>query len=367
MEVIYNMKKIQWSEPDISLADKELLKTVIDSEWYSQGKYSRLIEDKICEYTGAKRAVFMNNGTSALIAAFMISDLKPGDEIIVPSFTFIATINSLLLLGLKPTLVDCNPETFNIDIECLKNKITPKTKAVLAVDVYGMPFDIQQVKEFCDANKIILIEDAAEALGAGYKSKKIGGFGHTTIFSFHIAKICTTIEGGAVVTDCEDIYSKLKMIREHGMLKKYNYEVFGLNFKSTDINCALGYSQLSRIDKFLEHRKKIADRYYTNLRGLAEFQKIPDYVDMHPYMIFGTLVPADKRDILNKALNDAGIETRICWLPCHKQQYHSKIFQDLSFPHSENIYSRILNPPMGNRLTFDNVDYICDVYYRILK
>jgi len=157
------------------------------------------------------------------------------------------------------------------------------------------------------------------------------------------------------------------MIREHGMLKKYDYEVFGLNFKSTDINCALGYNQLLRIEKFLEHRHKIADRYYSNLKGIAGFQTIPEYVDSHPYMIFGTLVAAEKRDILNKALNDAGVETRICWQPCHKQQYHSNLFKDIKLPVSENIYSKILNPPMSNRLTIEDTDYICDIYKKILK
>ncbi|HOK39558.1 MAG TPA: DegT/DnrJ/EryC1/StrS family aminotransferase [bacterium] len=361
------MKKIQWAEPDISSGDKELLKQVIDSEWYSQGKYSRLLEEEICKFTGAKYAVTVNNGTSALIASLLISDLQKGDEILVPTFTFIATINSILLLGFKPVLVDCEKDTFNISVEELEKRITKKTKAVLAVDVYGMPFEIDKIKKFCEEKNLILIEDAAEALGAEYKGKKIGGFGHITIFSFHIAKICTMIEGGAITTNSEEDYKKLKMIREHGMLKKYDYEIFGLNFKSTDINCALGYNQLLRINSFLEHRQKIANRYYDNLKGLVDFQKIPDYVTMHPYMIFGTLVSEEKRDKLNQKLNELGVETRICWLPAHKQQYHSKIFNNGKFQNSEYIAERIINPPMSNRLSISDVDYICEIYNDILK
>jgi perosamine synthetase len=362
------MKKISWSEPDISSEDKTLLKEVVDSEWYSQGKYSKLFEKELCNYTGAKYSVILNNGTSSLIAAMLVSKLKKGDEILVPSFTFIATINSLLILGLKPVLVDCDKDTFNVTVENLKEKITSNTKAVLAVDVYGMSIDIDSIKNFCNENNLILIEDSAEALGAEYNGKKTGGFGHLAIFSFHIAKICTAIEGGAITTDSEEIYNNLIMIREHGMLKKYDYEVFGLNFKSTDINCALGYSQLLRINKFFEHRNNLVNRYKENLKNLpVDFQKIPDYVSAHPYMIFGTLVPPDKRDLLNEELNKAGIDTRICWIPCHKQMYHSQLFANISLPNSEMIASKIINPPMGNRLTLSDVDYICDVYKKVLK
>lgn len=362
------MRKINWSEPDISVDDKNLLKSVIDSEWYSQGKYSKKLENQLCEYTGAKYSVVLNNGTSSLIAAMLVSNLKKGDEILVPSFTFIATINSLLILGLKPVLVDCDADTFNVTVECLKEKLTPQTRAVLAVDVYGMAVDIQSIKDFCDENNLIFIEDAAEALAAEYKGKKIGGFDHISIFSFHIAKICTAIEGGAITTGSEEIYNKLIMIREHGMLKKYDYEVFGLNFKTTDINCALGYSQLLRIDNFIKHRNILVDRYKNNLKELnVKFQHVPNYVTAHPYMIFGTLVQPEKRDFLNEELHKFSIDTRICWVPCHKQLYHSKLFKNIHLPNSEKIAESVINPPMGNKLTVEDVDYICEVYKKVLK
>lgn len=361
------MKKIPWSEPDFSAEDKELVKSVIDSEWYSQGKYSRLLEAEICRYTDAKYCVFVNNGTSALIAAFLVSGLQKGDEVLVPSFTFIATVNSLLAVGLKPLLVDCNRDTFNVSVKNLKDKITPRTKAVLAVDVYGLPFDIDEIKRFCSQNNLLLIEDAAEALGAEYKEQKIGGMGHLTIFSFHIAKICTSIEGGAVIANDEETYQKLKMIREHGMLTRYNYEAFGLNFKSSDLHCALGYNQMLRIDKFIKHRQALVERYKKNLPNIVAFQKIPEYVTSHPHMIFGTLVPPEKRDSLNAYLNENGVDTRICWVPCHKQKYHSTIFGDVDLPNSEAIAAAVITPPMGNRLSYDEVDYICDLYKKKLS
>jgi perosamine synthetase len=358
--------KVAWSPPNLKAEDEDALIRVIKSGWLTDGKETGRFEQELADYTGAKHVIATNNGTSALIAALLAGGVSKDDEVIVPSFTFIASVNSILAIGAKPILVDCALDTFNITLDKVKEKITEKTKAIMFVDVSGMANDIDKFRDLAKGHNLVLIEDAAQAIGGEYKGRKIGSFGHTTIFSFHMAKLITTVEGGCVLTNNDEIAKKIRMLKNHGMQARYDYGFLGLNFKTTDIQSALGRTQLKRLDYFVEKRNKLAEKYKRGLKN-CRFQEIPDYVTKHPYMLFGALVNPEIRDDLNKYLNDNGVDTRICWLPAHEQEYHNKIFPNEILPNSEKIASQIINLPMGNGLTEEEVDYVINTFNNYFK
>ena len=211
-----------------------------------------------------------------------------------------------------------------------------------------------------------MIEDAAEGIGAKYKNKKIGSFDHTTIFSFHMAKVVAGIEGGCIATNDKKIANKTRLIRSHGDVGDYNSTVFGLNFRISDIHAALALAQLKQINQFLKHRQNLAKIYKDELHNF-EFQRIPDYVTLHPYMLFAILLDSKKRNSLRKFLSKNQIDTRICWPPTHKQPFHSNLFRDQKLPNSEKIFSKILNLPMGNGLTETNIHHVAKMINKYLK
>ncbi|MEX2192349.1 MAG: DegT/DnrJ/EryC1/StrS family aminotransferase [Nitrosarchaeum sp.] len=348
--------KISWAEPCIEKEEHEAIQKVMNSNWLTQGPITQKLEKKISQTIGSKHTIVMNNGTSSLICSLLSHGIGPNDEVIVPSFTFVATVNAILSVGAKPILIDCDPKTFNTDVNLVKRKITKKTKAIIPVDVSGMPVDIDSFRDLTQEKNIILIQDSAESLGAKYKQKKVGSFGHSTIFSFHMAKIVAGIEGGCIVTNDDEIAQRARLIRSHGDAHQYSHRIFGLNFRISDLHSAIIFEQLKKINKFLNHRNHIAKIYKSELSDF-EFQEIPDFVSMHPYMLFPILTSKKHRNNLNNYLQKNGIETRICWLPVHKQPYHSTLF-NIKLKNSEFVYSKILNLPMGNGLTENNCQII---------
>jgi len=358
---------ISWAPPKIEKEEHDYAIKVIKSNWMTQGKITELLEKKLCQKLNAKHAIVTNNGTSSLICALLAHGIKPGDEVLVPSFTFVATVNSILAVGAKPVLVDSDPMTFNTDVKFLKQKISKKTRAVMPVDVSGMPVDIDKIKEFAERNNLILIEDAAEAIGAKYKKRNLGSFGHSTVFSFHMAKVISGIEGGCILTNNSQIAYKLRAIRSHGSVGQYNCKFFGLNFRISDIHSAIIIKQLKKLDKFLEHRQNLVKLYKEELSNFVTFQSIPSFVTLHPFMLFSILIKPKLRNKLNKFLNQKGIETRICWPPVHIQPFHSNLFRNQKLPNSEKIFSQIINLPMGNGLSEKDVLYVTTLLKKSLK
>ena len=346
---------IPWARPDFGEEEKKAAIEIVNSGWVTQGKVTEKFEEELELYTLAKDVTVVNSGTSALICALLAHGIGPGDEVIVPSLTFIASINSIISVGAKPVLVDSDPRIWNTTPELVREKMTNRAKAIMPVDVAGMPIDVEGFEKLAKDKNVILIEDAAAAIGSEYKGKKIGGFNYTSIFSFHIAKSLQAIEGGCVLTPFDEIGEKCKSIRNHGMSAPYNpkinlhydYVDFGLNFRITDIQSAIGLTQLRKVDKQIERRNKLVELYKEGLGGEFGFQEVPSYVTKHPYLFFGIMADAKRRDELAKYLVKNGVDIRICWLPAHKQAYHKQLFKGVELPGAEEVGSRAIELPLG--------------------
>jgi perosamine synthetase len=345
-----NPKFVPMSEPDFGSDEVKQIVSTFKTNWLSQGKITHNFEDSLSKYLSSSVSV-VNNGTSALLAALLAHGIKPGDKIIVPGFTFIATSSAPKLLGAKIIPADIDPFTLNITAESIE-KIVKKNnvKAVIVVDVAGLPVDLDPIIELSKKYNFILIEDAAEALGSEYKGKKLGSFNHTTIFSFHIAKLITTIEGGCIASKNKKIISKISKIRNHGSSnKKYVHDLIGSNFRTTDLQSALGLVQLKKIDQYIEKRNTIAMYYKKNITSL-EFQKIPSYVTRHSYMLFFAKAKTLKKK--NKILSNLiknNFDARNSWLPIHMQPCNIEL-QKFKLLQSENIFQQSLTLPIFNTM-----------------
>jgi len=353
--------KIFWTYPDIGEEERLAVEKVLDKRWLSQGEETRLFEIELSEYLSSKYTTVVSSGTGALIVALLANGVGPGDYVIVPTFTFIATATAVRSVGAIPLFVDCDRESLNISMEEVEDTLKKKkVKAVICTDVAGMPCDLEKLEELCRQYDAIFVEDAAESFGAEYKGRRVGSFNHTAIFSFHVAKTLTTVEGGCVVTNTEEIDKRCKLIRSHGMLPKgrgeYLHALFGLNFRTTDIQSAIGKAQLKKVDGFLMQRNKIAEIYKKNLRDHFNFQYVPDYVSLHPYMIFQLICASQKiRDNIRENLERNEVDYRICWKPVHLQEPFE---QGLKFSNSEWAWKNSISIPIGNVMPEDLAEFV---------
>ena len=267
----------QWIEEDDIQAVIEALK----SDFLTTGPRVTQFEKLVAEYTGANYAVAVANGTAALHAACFAAGIGPGDEVITSPITFAASANCVLYCGGIPVFADIDPCTYNIDPNDIRSKITSKTKAIIPVHLAGQPCDMDEIHKIAEQYNLTVIEDGAHALGAEYKGKRIGSLSDMTTFSFHPVKPITTGEGGIITTNDENLYQKLIMFRSHGitrdpaLLQKnegswyYEQQSLGYNYRITDIQCALGISQMKKLDRFIKTRRKLAQRYCNALENLA--------------------------------------------------------------------------------------------------
>ncbi|MDH5385828.1 MAG: DegT/DnrJ/EryC1/StrS family aminotransferase [Candidatus Aminicenantes bacterium] len=361
--------KIFWDEEDIR-AVKGVIKR---GAYWTTGPQSKEFEKMIAEYIGTKYAVVFNSGTSALHAAVLAHNIKKGDEAIVPAFTFIATANALLFAGARPVFADIESKTFGLDPEDVKEKITDKVKAIIPVHYGGSPCLIRELKEIAEDYNLILIEDAAEAFGAKIKDKKVGTFGDSAMLSFCQNKVITTGDGGAVVTDSREIYEKLKLIRSHGRLedtdyfsswKDVDYVTLGYNYRMSDITAALGISQLEKIDKIIQMRRKNAEQMnarFSEIRSITPPK--PPSGFYHIYQMYTVRVKEGKktRDNLAKHLADTGVTAKVYFYPVHLTHfYKNELKYHCRLPVTEEISEQVLTLPMYPSLTTREMDYIVE-------
>jgi len=357
--------KIYYDKNDID-AVKESIK--VGMHW-AIGPAIQKFESMLSNYLGMKYSLVFNSGTSALHAALLAYDISEGNEVIVPSFTFIATANAPLFVGAKPIFADIEEETLGLDPEDVEKKITRRTKAIIAVHYGGLPCRIEKLREIAKKNNLILLEDAAESLGAKFNDKFIGIFGDASIFSFCQNKIITTGEGGAIVTNSKKIYEKLKLIRSHGRSesKDYfssiggeNYITLGYNFRMSNINASLGIEQLKKIEKIIQMRI-CKSQYFT--RQLANIPQIkPIFFSKKGrgvYQLYSVKVNPKIRNKLIKYLADRGIMSKVYFNPVHQTHFYKKILRyKIRLPVTEHISKSILSLPMFPHIKKTEINFI---------
>ncbi len=380
------MKKIipyakQWVDDD----DITAVLNVLKSDWLTQGPTIKDFETKIANYTGAKHAVAFVNGTAALHAAMFAANVTSGDEIITTPNTFVATANSAAYLGAKPILVDIDPKTYCIDVEKIEEAITDDTKVIAPVDFAGYPIDMKSIKKIADGHGIVVIEDAAHALGSKRYGKMVGTEADMTMFSFHPVKHITTGEGGVIVTNNSEYYQKLYLFRTHGITKDpdsfinqirdpwfYEMHYLGFNYRITDIQCVLGLSQLEKIEFFIQKRNEIAKIYDDSFAAIDEIvtPPKPPYPDSrHAYHIYPLLLEKVDRKNLFLELRAKNIYCQVHYIPVHFQPYYQKTFgyKIGEFPIAEDYYNRELTIPLYPKMTIEETKYVLETIITCLS
>jgi len=361
--------KIPWDDP--STGDEEirsiaglLRREAIPSD------YIRDFERKLGNYVSNKRVLAVNNGTNAILCALITAGVKPGDQIIVPTYTFASVATVVMLLHAKPLLIDVDPFTFNMNLSEVRKKARAGAKGVIHVDVSGIPPDVDAINSICEEYGLFLIEDAAEALGSEYKTKKIGSFQHLTCFSFQSVKQVCTYEGGAVSFGADEQYEKCKTIINHGMGTTYEHREFGLNFRINPLAAAMGTSQMNKIEEFIRGREQIVKKYKERLEPELVFQTVPEYATKVSWgMVLALAKDKSARDGLVNHLRDKEIEVRIPWKPVHLQPFHRNTMElgVERYPVAEEIFSRVFGLPLSNSLSETEQAYILDSNLEFLE
>ncbi|HZX49804.1 MAG TPA: UDP-4-amino-4,6-dideoxy-N-acetyl-beta-L-altrosamine transaminase [Candidatus Paceibacterota bacterium] len=365
-------KHIPYGSQWIDEADITAVAKVMRGHWLTQGPAIERFEKKVAAYCGAAYGVAVANGTVALHAAYAVAGIGPGDEVITTPLTFAATANAVVYCGGKPVFADIEEHTLNIDPREVEKKITSRTKAVAPVDFAGHPAEYDEIRKIAKKHKLLVIEDAAHALGSVYRGRKIGSLADMTIFSFHPVKTLTTGEGGMVLTNNKNFAEKLKMFRHHGIEKKpekggwyYEIENLGYNYRITDIQCALGESQFKKLSAFLARRREIVRQYTNAFAGIPALilpQEKP-YVQAayHIYVVQFRLelLGADRKTLFEK-LQEKGIGVQVHYMPLHLHPFYQKTFgyKKGDFPRAERYYERALTLPLFPKMTDKEVKYV---------
>jgi perosamine synthetase len=347
------------AKPLLGKEEIDAVAEVLNSGMIAQGPKVEEFELAFSEYTGSEYAVAVNSGTAALHIALLAHGIGKGDEVITSPFSFIATANSILYTGAKPVFADIEPDTFNIDPEKVKEKITSKTRAIIPVHLYGHPADMKAIMEIADDNKLIVVEDACQSHGAEYLGKKVGSFG-TGAFSFYPTKNMTTSEGGMLTTDEKEIAEKTKMIRAHGSKVRYLHEMLGFNFRMTDIAAAIGLVQLGKLDKFTEARQKNAEMLSAGLQDISGLTPAVTKAGC-THVFHQYTVRAKKRDQLAAFLKEKDIGSGVHYpVPIHKQPFYKELGYRDSLPVSEKAVEEVISLPVHPALSRADIQKIVE-------
>jgi UDP-4-amino-4,6-dideoxy-N-acetyl-beta-L-altrosamine transaminase len=359
----------QWIDDD----DINEVVNVLKSDWITTGPKILEFERKICEYIGCNYAVAVNSGTSALDIAVQCLELPKGSEIITTPLTFVADSNAIIYNNLVPVFADIKGNTFNINPEDIRKKITEKTRAILYVDYAGQPCEIKEIKEIAEEHNLFLIEDACHALGAEYHGKRVGNFADVTVFSFHPVKHITTGEGGMVVTNNENLHKKICMLRNHGIDKStmerfgekasyvYDMKLLGRNYRMTDFQAALGISQLKKLESFIKRRQEIAKIYNEEFEDTPEITTpfVKPHV-RHVWHIYTPLLNSIERDAFFERMRAKEIGVNVHYIPIYKHSFYKKNFSidEKNFPVTEDVFRRIITLPIFPKMTNENIETV---------
>ena len=359
---------IPLSSPDITESDIEAVVDVLKTPRLSLGPKLVEFENKMAEYIGVDYAVAVNSGTSALHLIVRALGIKDGDEVITTPFSFIASANCILFERAKPVFVDIDPVTLNMIVSGIEKRITEKTKAILAVDVFGYPAQWDELEQLAQKHNLLLIEDSCEALGAQYKGRKLGTFGEAGAFAFYPNKQMTTGEGGIIVTNNGKIASLCRSMRNQGRGEGdewLQHSRLGYNYRISDINCALGIAQLERIESIVAKREQVACLYDIRLRDMEEIRVPFSSPEMKRSWFVYVVVLADRystenRDSILKELKERGIGCSNYFTPIHLQPFYRKMFgfNRGDFPITEHISERTIALPFYSNLSEQEIDFV---------
>lgn len=368
---------IPFARPRIDKEEIEAVQSVLESGMLAEGNESRELEKEFAAYVGTQFATVTSNGTTALSTALEAMEIQPGDEIITTPFTFIASANTIAMIGAIPVFVDINPDTYNIDPERIREAITEKTKAIMPVHIFGMPCDMKEIMEIAEDKDLQVIEDACQAHGATVDDKMVGSIGHVGAFSFYATKNMMSGEGGMITTNDEDIYDRALMIKNHGRGKGGGYSHFriGYNNRMMDIVSAIGRVQLNRLPEATRIRRKNAERYH---RFFSEYDNITPQTEQKDfkssYHVYAPKIKSEKvsRDEMITRLREQGVGARTVYaLPCHKQDTYLNIqnwrwakyvpypdYSRVRLPNAEEIGDTHFDIPVHPSLTNEDLDTI---------
>lgn len=377
--------KLYYGHQYIDQADVKAVEEVLTSEYLTCGPKVVALEKKLCELTGAKYAVTVSNGTAALHIAAMAAGVGEGDEVVTTPITFAASANCALYCGGRPVFADIRPDTYNINPDSVREKLTDRTKAVVAVDFTGQAAQLDELLSMCREKGIVLIEDGAHSIGTKYKGKPVGSIADMTTFSFHPVKTVTGGEGGAVLTNREDLYEKLLLYRSHGITKDEAYYVneshgawyheqidLGYNYRLTDIQCALILSQIDKLWQFADRRRAIVERYdkaFSRIPQLFVQQEIPESdTTRHLYILRmrPELLTIDRRFFFD-AMAAENICCNVHYIPVYWHPYYQKLGYEKGIcPNAEKLYEEMMSLPIYYSLSDRDVDDVITAVTKIV-
>jgi len=365
------------NEPLLDGNEKKYLAECIESRWISsEGPFVKRFEKDFADTVGRKFGISVANGSVALDVAITALGIGPGDEVIMPTFTIISCAASIVRAGAKPVVVDSNIDTWNMDVQQVEAKITPQTKAIMVVHIYGLPVDMNPVIDLAKKHNLYIIEDAAEVIGQNYYDKPCGSFGDISVFSFYPNKHITTGEGGMVLTDDKELAERCASLRNLCFKpeQRFIHDELGWNFRFSNIQAAIGVAQIEKLDKSVARKREIGKRYLKNLENLDDIQ-LP--VDNMPYAenifwIMGILIKTpkfeDAKSVMHK-LKEIGIGTRPFFWPMHEQPVFHKmgLFKYESHPNSEQLARKGFYIPSGLAITNEQIDYVSDTLINLFN
>jgi dTDP-4-amino-4,6-dideoxygalactose transaminase len=348
----------------------EVLKSGILTHALGAGPMVKKFEEAFAKYAEAKHAIAVNSGTAALHLAMAGAGIKPRDEVILPSFTFVATAEAIVMVGAKPVFVDIDPETYNISPQKIEKAITKKTKAIVPVDLYGLPADMEPIREIADKHSLLIVEDAAQAHGATYKGKPAGAFADVACWSLYASKNITTGEGGIITTNNEEIAERIRMMRSHGEKEKYKSTMLGYNYRMPEIEAAIGCTQLQKLPKFLAKRRQNAMKLTEKLASSKNLQLPKETEDCkHSWYLYTVrLKNAGEKD-RNKVLEELrrrGIGAEAYYVnPVHLMPYYIK-FGKYKLPETEKTSKQVFSLPVHPGVTAEQINFVGDTVLHLI-